>query len=207
MAQVADRRVTELLAGRLCHELIGPIAAVANGVELLFDEGPDLGQEALTLVAESARRTSSRLQFYRFAYGFGGEGGVAGPPPFELAASYFATTKATCLYREAVRALTLPQQKLGCNLLLVGSEALARGGMLTLDGVGDGLQLDIAGETVRLAREQLEALASETPIDLLSTQTVQAYFTGVLAQRQGLRLVVSIEGPGRLRIASLAAAS
>src|SRR5271170_7465955 len=184
MEQISDLRVAELLAGRLCHELIGPVSAVANGVELLLDRDRDLAWEALTLVAESARRTSGRLQFYRFAYGFGGDGEAAGPPPFELAASYFATTRMTCHYRTGARALTLAQQKLGCNMLLVGAEALARGGTLTLDGAGCGLQLDAAGEAVHLAREQLEALAPETPINVLTARTVQAYFTGRLAQAQ-----------------------
>ncbi len=213
MVQIPDLRVAELLTARLCHELIGPVAAVANGVELLLDQDPDPAQEALTLVADSARRTGSRLQFYRFAYGFGGFGGfggegeAAGPTPFELAASYFARTKVTCLYRESARALSLSQQKLACNLLLVGSEALTRGGTLTLDGVGSRLRLDIAGAAVRLAPEQLEALAPETPIDVVTARTVQAYFTGLLAQAQGSRLVVRTAGPGRLDVTSVASAS
>jgi histidine phosphotransferase ChpT len=206
MDSTADLRMTGLLAARLCHELIGPITAVGNGVELLLDQDLDLAQQALAL-ADSARRTSSRLQFYRFAYGFGGEGKAPGPPPCELAANYFATTKITCHYREDARSLAHARQKLGCNLLLIGSEALARGGTLTLDGAGSGIELEVAGEAVHLAPEQRAALALATPIEALTPRIVQAYFTGLLAQAQGLRLFVGTAAPGRLHIRSMAPAS
>jgi len=201
-----DLRLIELLAGRLCHELIGPSAAVENGVELLLDQDVELAQEALALVAESARRASSRLQFYRFAYGFGGEGRLAGTPPCELAASYFATTRITCHYREDTRSLPLARQKLGCNLLLIGSEALARGGTLSLAAVSSGLELEVAGEAIHLTPGQLEALALATPIEALTPRTVQAYFTGLLAQAQGLRLVAGTAERGKLHLRSVAPA-
>jgi histidine phosphotransferase ChpT len=203
MVAIPDIRIAELLAGRLCHELIGPAAAVENGVELLLDEDPDLTQEALALVAESARRTTSRLQFYRFAYGFNGEGPAAGAPPCDLAARYFATTRITCRYRMHARSLALAQQKLGCNLLLVGLEALARGGTLTLDAAGSQLEVEMTGETVDLAPEQREALALKPPIEALTPRTVQAYFTGLLARGQGLRLIVETIEPGTLRMRSV----
>ncbi len=195
-----EMRVFELLTARLCHELIGPVAAIGNGVELLLEEPLDPDQEALALVAESARRTSSRLQFYRFAYGFGGEGAAAGPSPSELAASYFETTAISCDCRQGFRTLAPVLQKLGCNLVLVGAEALPRGGRLTVDAAGSGLHLEIAGEAVRLAPEQLEALALATPPEGLTARTVHAYFTGLLAQARGMRLAAVAVGPGRFDI-------
>lgn len=216
MSRAPDLRLTELLTARLCHELIGPLAAVENGVELLLDQDHDLAEEQdhdlaekeLALVAESAHRTSSRLQFYRFAYGFGGSsigaGQIAGPPPCELAARYFASTKITCHYRDHTRLLDLAQQKLGCNLLLIGSEALARGGTLILDTAGPGLELEMAGEVVQLAPAQIEALSLATPIELLTPRTVQAYYTGLLAQALGWRLAVRIVELGKRHICSAA---
>src|SRR5215467_13265513 len=88
-------RVLELLAARLCHELSAPISAINNGVELLADDdsdpgsGTDFSHEAATLIDDSARRAASRLQFYRFAYGFGRGSAIAGPAPHELAAAMF----------------------------------------------------------------------------------------------------------------------
>jgi histidine phosphotransferase ChpT len=62
-----DSRVTELLCARLCHDLIGPIAAVNNGVELVRDYGDEMQGEALALIGESANKASQLLQFYRVA--------------------------------------------------------------------------------------------------------------------------------------------
>ena len=204
MTRIADLRISELLTARLCHELIGPVAAVENGVELLLDQPLNLDQEALALAADSARRASARLQFYRFAYGLGGEGRAAGPPPFELAASYFATTRIACHYAEGVRILAPAEQKLGCNLLLVGGEALARGGKLVLDAVGGEMHLDAAGEAARLAPEQLDALLLKTPVEALTPRTVQTYFTGLLARTRGRHLLIEAAEPGRLRVRSAA---
>jgi histidine phosphotransferase ChpT len=209
MASIVDLRIAELLAARLCHELVGPVTAVENGVELLLDQDPGLDREALTLVAESAARAGSRLQFYRFAYGFGGEGEAAGPPPFELAAGYFTASRITCDYHERVRRMPLARQRLACNLLLTGAQALARGGTLLLgeDDAGNcGLRLDAAGEAAQLAPEQRAALALEAPLGALAARTVQAYFTGLVARTQGLDLVASTLGAGRLRISSMPAA-
>src|SRR3954453_8291483 len=104
MLQTALLRVVALLSARLCHDLISPIAAIANGAELLGEDDPDFVREAAALVGTSAREASARLQFFRFTYGFSGTG-LAGPAPYQLAAAYLADTPIACDYREAARAL------------------------------------------------------------------------------------------------------
>lgn len=198
MPGALELRIAELLTARLCHELVGPITAVGNGIELLSEEGGEFAEDALALAAESARRATARLQFYRFAYGFGGEAETAGPPPFELAARYFDATSIACDYRLGVRAMPLARQKLGCNLLLIGAAALVRGGRLILDTEGTGLQLDAMGAAVSLAPELATALRLETPPQNLSPRSVQGYFTGLLARAEGWRLAGGETEPGRL---------
>src|SRR5438309_4895421 len=129
---VADMRVSALLCARLCHELSGPIAAINNGIELLGDEDPDFAHVAVELVGDSARRASDRLQFYRFAYGFAGGGPVAGAGPRKLSGRFFDGSRIACEYGESAEVLPLDWQKLACNLLLVGAEALPRGGRRVL---------------------------------------------------------------------------
>jgi histidine phosphotransferase ChpT len=206
MTPTAEMRVARLLSARLCHELIGPATAVENGVELIGDDDPDFAAEAVALVAESARRTTTRLQFYRFAYGYAGEERAAGPAPGELAARYFATEKVACDYRENARALSLAWQQLACNLLLVGTAALPRGGRLALDAVERKLFVVVAGEVAALADEDAAAMALATPPDRLTPRTVQAYFTGLLAKELGARLVPFSDG-GELRIETETAAT
>ena len=132
MSQAVDLRVVELLAARLCHDLIGPVAAIGNGAELLADEEPDFVQDAIALVGESARKANRQLQFYRFVYGFSG-GELAGLPPHRLANAFFEESSVICDYREAARRLSLEGQKLACNMLAIAGDALPRGGQLVLD--------------------------------------------------------------------------
>jgi histidine phosphotransferase ChpT len=202
-SSVVDIRILELLTSRLCHEISGPIAAVNNGIELLGEEEGDFQSDAFALVGDSARRASVKLQFYRFAYGFSGGRAMAGAAPAELAALFFDTTRITCDYGESVRLLPLDSQKLACNLLLVGAEALSRGGSLTLTDGPQGLNLQAVGETVFLSPEVSAALVLATPVAALTSRTVQAYFTGLLAETLGCR-VVHADEPRRVRLTAVA---
>jgi histidine phosphotransferase ChpT len=194
-----DLRVLELLAARLCHELSGPIAAISNGVELLAEEDPGLGflHDAVALVSESARRARCRLQFYRFAYGFSSGSTIAGPAPHEIVAGFLAATNIIGDYAECIRMLSPDWQKLACNLLSVGADALPRGGRLVLtDGP---LSLGAVGEAVALPAEARQALMLATPIADLTARTVQPYFTGLLAKALE-RSVIATAEPGRVRL-------
>ena len=195
-----DLRVAELLTARLCHDLIGPVAAVANGAELLADEDADFAQDAIALVGESARKANRRLQFFRFAFGFTGAG-VIGPPPHQLAADLFEDSPISCEYSENVRVLPVEQQKLACNMLAVAAEPLARGGhvvVMNADGIGPAVAA--SGEGSGLSTEIRSALSLETSIAELGSRTAEAYFAGLLAKRLGFRIVVA-DQPGGFRLA------
>jgi histidine phosphotransferase ChpT len=194
-------RVLELLTGRLCHELSAPIAAIGNGAELLAEEDPDFMPDAVALVGDSARRAGTRLQFYRFAYGFGRGGAIVGPPPYELAIGLFDGSKIACNYPESVRNLSLDWQKLACNLLSVGAETLPHGGRLVLADAP--LNLEALGEASSLSRDTRAALTLTMSIGELTSRTVHAFFTGLLAKALGCRLVGEAEA-GRVRLTAIA---
>ena len=204
----------ELLTARLCHELIGPIAAINNGVELLADEpvlatggaDPDFVHDAIALVGDSANRATSRLEFYRFAYGYGHNGSVVGSLPNELASRFFEKTRIVCNYGESIRVLPLDWQRLACNLLLTGAEALSRGGNLVLAAGPNGINVDAIGDFVALSPETNAALTLATPIAALTSRSVQAYFTGLLAETLGDRLVRT-EELRRVQLSAVASAS
>ena len=195
-------RVFELLAARLCHDLISPVAAIANGAELLGEDDPEFVREAATLVGSSAREANARLQFFRFAYGFGG-GGLAGPAPCQLAADFFAGTPIACDYGGAAHALPLEQQKLACVLLIAAREALPRGGRLTVATSGgseiDTPEIEVDGATVSLSAEMRAALTGAVDPAALTTRTVPACFAGLLAAGQGARLAV-VDRPDGFRL-------
>jgi histidine phosphotransferase ChpT len=195
MTRPVDLRVVELLAARLCHDLLGPISAISNGVELLADEEPGFVRDAVALVGDSARKAIRNLQFYRFAYAFGG-GVLAGPAPDLLAAEFFAETAIECDYRSAARALPLEQQKLACAMLAVASEGLPRGGRLVLSAGVFGPEIEATGAGSGPSPEIRAALDLAVPAADLTSRTVAAYFAGLLGEALGWRLVVTDQAGG-----------
>jgi histidine phosphotransferase ChpT len=193
-----DLRVVELLAARLCHDLIGPISAIGNGVELLADEDPDFVKDAVALVGESAHKASRSLQFYRFAYGFSGSG-LTGPAPHLLAAELFADTAIECDYRAEARALPIDQQKLACAMLALAGEGLPRGGRLVVSAGAMGPEIEATGAGPGPLPEIRAALALATPTAELTSRTVGGYFAGLLAEALGWRLAVA-DQPGGFRL-------
>src|SRR5450432_3389347 len=121
MSALIDMRVLDLLSARLCHELISPVGAIANGVELLGEDDPDFVQEATALIAESAKKAGQRLQFYRFAYGAlsSDGGGLGGPDPRELVDGLLDGGKIVCDWRQEAVGITSAWRKLGCNLVVL----------------------------------------------------------------------------------------
>src|SRR5260370_2358708 len=131
MTRPIDLRVMGVLSARLCHDLIGPVAAISNGAELLVDEEPEFVRDAVALVGDSARKASRRLQFYRFAYGFSG-GGLAGLMPYPLAAEFFEDTAIERDCRPPMRALPLEHHKLAGVMRALARRAPPRGRRLCL---------------------------------------------------------------------------
>jgi len=200
VTRAIDLRVVELIAARLCHDLIGPVSAISNGVELLTDEEPDFARDAAALVGDSAKKALRNLQFYRFAYAFGG-GTLAGPAPHLLAAEFFAQTAIECDYRAEVRALPLDQQKLACAMLALAGEGLPRGGRLVLSAGAAGPQIDATGAGPGPSPEIRAALALAVPTAELTSRTIGGYFAGLLAEALGRRLLVE-NHPGGFRLST-----
>jgi histidine phosphotransferase ChpT len=186
-APAFDPRIAELLAARLCHELVSPVGAVANGVEILEDE-PEFAVEAAKLIGQSARDARRRLQFYRLAYGAVGE--ITTGKARAVALDLFQSGKPECDWPAS---LQLPPglEKLTLNLLVVAAECLPRGGTIRLAATPGGLlSVTAEGTDPRLAAPTAELLSGLPPdVEQLTARTVQAAFTGVLAARAGIRVV------------------
>ena len=98
--------------------------------------------------------------------------------------------------------MPLERQRLACNLLL-GAEALPRGEHLVFDAAT--LEIKAIGEAAALSPETVAALTLVTPVDALTSRTVQGYFAGTLAASLGC-LLVWAAGPRRVRLAAVASA-
>jgi histidine phosphotransferase ChpT len=195
-----DIRVVELLCARLCHDLVGPVAAISNGVELMGDDDPDFVRDAVALVGDASAKASSRLQFYRFAFGYH-DGPVGSQPPHALAASLYEDTNVYCDYGEDAQRLGLEWQKLACNMLLVAGEALPRGGRILLKAGPVGPDLEAMGEGNGPSPEIRAALSPDAAIGELTPRTIAAYFAAQLAAALECRIeFTGLPGSFRLRV-------
>jgi histidine phosphotransferase ChpT len=190
--------VLELLTARLCHELVGPVAAINNGIELLGEEDQDFVKEAVKLLSQSARKAGQRLQFYRFAYGSAASSASKSAviDPRALAVGLLEDGKVRCDWpSEGIEALASGWQKLTCNMLVLAAEALPRGGTLSVRqsaAATPSVTLTAAG-TINFPAEQRAALDSAAAVEALTSRTVHGYFTARLAERLGARLAIALE--------------
>ena len=197
MSATVEFRVLELLNARLCHELISPVGAINNGVELLDDEDPDFVRDTMGLIGQSARKAGQRLQFYRFAYGSSANVSAGGK---ELAAALLEGGKVRCDWTPAAASLPVEWQRLACNLVVLAAEALPRGGTVIVRPPGDGatgVEVVAEGESVNLTADLRAALDPGAAVDQLSPRTIHAYFTSRLAGTMGALLRLGETEPQR----------
>jgi len=188
-----ELRVVELLCSRLCHDLISPVSAANNGIELLTEFGEDLEADAIALIAESAKTAATRLEFFRAAYGL--PGGVA-DVPLSLAQRLAteitqASGNALGWTDEAGADGGVPEgtARLALNMVLLAGEALPRGGridVLLARAPAPPLTVAAAGEGAALSEESLDALDLRTDSSDLTARSVHAYFTMRLANAWGM---------------------
>ena len=206
-----DMRVTELLSSRLCHELISPIGAVGNGLELLEEEEADMAADALALSIKSVRRATALLQFYRIAYGAAGSTASVGLGEVRsLAEGILEGGKMSLNWSPGLPESDAPRGmgKLILNMLLLAIEALPRGGEIAVDltaspeGESGGVvaAMTATGQDARLPDEIRSAIAVEADVGALTAKTVQGHFLACLSEAYGGRLEIPAPTPGSVRI-------
>ncbi len=194
-------RVLELLNARLCHELVSPVGAINNGVELLDEDDPDFVRDAIQLIGQSARKAGQRLQFYRFAYGTSStSSGSAAGNGRDLAAGLLEGGKVRCDWSPEAATLPLDWQRLACNMLVLAAEALPRGGVILvrpLRAGASGIEVAAEGESVNVGPELRAALDRSAAVEQLTSRTVHAYFTAALARQLGADVALAEVEPQR----------
>lgn len=194
-------RVLELINARLCHELVSPVGAINNGVELLDEEDPDFVRDAIQLIGQSARKAGQRLQFYRFAYGTSATSSGGGANGRDLAEGLLEGGKVRCDWSAEATTLPLDWQRLACNMLVLAAETLPRGGTIQvrpLRAGASGIEVAAEGEAVNVGPELRSALDPLAAVDQLSSRTVHAYFTARLAQQLGAAVALVEAEPQRV---------
>lgn len=190
-------RVVELLCSRICHDLVSPVAAISNGVELLGEMGPEGLTDALGLLGHSGRQASVRLQTFRLCYGAGGsEALVSGKMIYEAFLNHIESDKVK-LEWDLMNAV--PDEDLNpgffkvlLNAMLFARECLIRGGVVAVTKEGMKMTIKATGETVTVREGMAEALRGELSVDQLTPKTVHPYVTHAFSEHFGFPLQLTI---------------
>jgi len=180
-----------LLCSRLCHDLLSPIGALNNGLELLADEtDPAMRQRCMDLLAESARTSANKLKFFRLAFGAaGGFGDMVDPREAKGAIEgLLSDAKRTTLgWLVEAEALPKPAIKVLLNLALIANEALVRGGTLDVGAEENGglteIVVKIEGPKILLDPDLRRTLTDGT--DDVTARAAAAWLVHALVAQAG----------------------
>jgi histidine phosphotransferase ChpT len=214
MAVQVDLRVLELMASKICHDLISPVGAIGNGLELLEDDGGgDTAKEALQLSQNCVRRASALLELFRMSYGTAGsDTGLAWDAAKALASGFLAGTKMTLNWPVLPAGTALPPgaNKLLLNLVVLAGDLLPRGGSIAI-GVAPGprgqvLRVTASGQDARISEDLAGVLKGPVAVSALSAKTVHGYFSQRLAESMGSRIDAAPGAPGSVMLTAQLAA-
>lgn len=182
-----------LLCSRLCHDLLSPVGALNNGLELLAEEkDPEMRQRCFELLEQSARISADKLKFFRLAYGAAGGFGEAVPTnePRSLIEGLVSSNERLALeWGVSESALPKPAVKVLLNLAAIGADALVRGGTLSVgaesrDGATE-IAVRAAGPRVAFDANIGKALDGSLADDELTGKTAPAHLIRLLAEELG----------------------
>lgn len=198
--------LVSLLCSRLCHDLVSPVGAVTNGLEVLADEtDAEMREMAMRLITQSADRAAHRLQFSRLAYGAsGGPDGLVDMGEAKKVTAAILTDHNIALdWRCELGAVNRMPAKLLVNAAFLAAEALPRGGslMALMRQEGGVTQIEVTadGPMVRAIGQMTEILDGETALSSLAPRAAQAYYTGLIARLMRGKLQAVIK-PERLSL-------
>ena len=191
-----------LLCSRVCHDLISPVGAIVNGMEVLEETNDESTRTfALDLIKKSANQASARLQFCRLAFGAAGSAGAEiDLGDTETVARGLIDDDKIKLGWQLPRVL-MPKNrvKLLLNLLLLAMQIIPRGGTITAETVGEGdatgFRVTAKGLNARVPHT-LSALESGEAPASVDAHAIQPHYTGLLARACGLTIGVEPEGDG-----------
>ncbi len=189
-----------LLCSRVCHDIISPVGAISNGLELLDEEGTDdeTREIAMGLIRSSAKNASSKLQFARIAFGAAGSAGadIDTGDAQNVAQGYFSNEKKTTLEWSGERAL-MPKNKVKflLNMLLISLNAIPRGGVVSAsfeDPNGSPtFRIVATGKNARVPPVFLDFI-NGTFTENLDAHAIQPLYTLKLAEAAGLEVTATL---------------
>ena len=201
MDKLDDLEIAALLASKICHDVIGPVGAIYNGLEVLDEEGNDESSKAyaLDVIRSFTVQASGKLQFARFAFGAAGSAGtlIDLATTEQITRGFVETGKHTLNWSAPAAQMTKDRVKLLMNMIMSGLTALPRGGELSVNIIGDeasgSFEVQCRGVGAR-PPQHLEELLNGTFSGHLDALTIQPYYTTRLAGKAHMQLAVALDG-------------
>lgn len=210
-----DVRILELLASRICHDIISPVGAINNGVEFMEETGPEGAGDALELIKFSAEQASAKLKAFRMAYGAGGADPNLKPEDVQRTFSGLVSADGK------ISQTWDPYGPLGpkippkgfCKMLIcalmLAQECLPKGGTVAARaGTEPGQTLIVAEGPGSGPREGVaDALSGAASVETLEPKLAHPYVFGVMARGYGFSVSFSEIAEGRTVISLISPAA
>jgi histidine phosphotransferase ChpT len=190
-----------LLCSRVCHDVISPVGAIVNGLEVLEDESDaSMKDFALDLIRKSARQASARLQFARLAFGAAGSAGASidlGDAE-QVARGMFQDDKVTFSWSAPRLLFPKNRVKLLLNLIVTAIQAVPRGGSVSVLVTGDAEQCEFVlrskGLNARIPPHAQALLDGSPENGTVDAHGIQTFYAGMVARAAGMTVNLSLEG-------------
>ena len=193
--------LSALLCSRVCHDVISPVGAIVNGLEVLEDDQDEsMRTFALDLIRKSASHASARLQFARIAFGAAGSAGASiDLADAEKVSRGMFSDEKTKLTWSAPQALYPKNKvKLLLNLVMIATSTIPRGGVIDVVVTGDGeaptLLLKTKGSHARIPAHVEDLIAGQSETGTVDAHGILAVYAGLVARAASMGVTFSIEG-------------
>jgi histidine phosphotransferase ChpT len=191
-----------LLCSRVCHDLISPVGAIMNGLEVMEEDKDDAETKtfALDLIKKSARTAAAKLQFCRLAFGAAGSAGaqIDSGDAEKVTRGLMEDEKTRVAWNLPRVLLAKNRVKLLLNMMLLAAQAIPRGGQLTVDPVGEGdtvgFKVTSTGTNAKVPQSIPPLLAGGSADHPIDAHAIQPFYTGLLAKNCGLSVTMAAEG-------------
>jgi histidine phosphotransferase ChpT len=208
-----DLELAALLSSKICHDVIGPVGAINNGLEILDeDDTADTKSYALDVIKSVTQQASARLQFARFAFGAAGSAGSAIEldTARELAMAFVGERKHQLTWDGPNELMSKDFVKLLLNMVACAIAALPRGGVIAVEISGtlerSLFSLRCTGRGAR-APHYLKELTAGEELDEVDTMSIQAYYTWRLADQARMAITIAPDGDEAVVLKALPLAS
>ena len=200
-AKVEALDLAALLCSRICHDLISPVGAIVNGLEVMEDDNdPETRAFAMELIKKSVKQASAKLQFCRVAFGAAGSAGAQiDLGDAEKVSRGFLEDDETSIEWKLPRLLMAKNRvKLLLNMLLIAGQSIPRGGKLVVDPIGEGesmgFRISASGSYAKVPQAVPALLAGGSHDGSIDAHAVQPYYASLLASNCGLTVTAASEG-------------